>query len=148
MLVLSKEEFAASDISKLGRHSADPNGDTGAEKGGEADEGVGEGPGGEKLYNAEWYREPTKTEMATYLPGGMAEPGWAMIACRTADRFRVEDCQELSESPPGSGLSRALRQAAWQFLVRPPRIGGKALVGAWVRIRFDFNREEKQAARN
>jgi protein TonB len=100
--------------------------------------GPGEGPGGAHLYNAEWYREPTDAELVTYMPHRDVGGGWAMIACKTQDHFHVDDCQELGESPPGSGLARALRQAAWQFLVRPPRIDGKPMIGAWVRIRFDF----------
>ncbi len=147
MLVLTPEEFAASDISRLSPSPARPNTDSGASASAGDDQSVGQGPNGEKLYNAEWYREPTDAEMSPYLRDYATGSGWAMIACRTIDRYRVEDCQELGESPPGSGLSRALRQASWQFLVRPPRVGGKPLVGEWVRIRFDF-REEKRAERN
>lgn len=99
--------------------------------------GPGEGPGGARLYNAEWYREPTQAELATYLPARL-QPGWGMIACQTVERYRVDNCRELGSEPPGSGLARAVRQAAWQFLVRPPRIDGKLMIGAWVRIRIEF----------
>ncbi len=141
MLVLTREEFAASDISKLLRHPADASADSGAGKDSGAASGPGEGPGGQHLYNAEWYREPTHAELVTYLPAGGAGGSWAIIACRTVERYHVEDCHELAESPAGSGLARALRRAAWQFLVRPPRIGGRAVIGSWVRIRFDFTHD-------
>lgn len=108
--------------------------------------GPGEGPGGAKLYNAEWYREPTDAEIGGYMPVSNIRPEWAMIACRTAEHFHVENCQELGESPRGSGAARAMRRAAWQFLVRPPRIDGKPIPGAWVRIRIDFIRRERNEA--
>ncbi len=96
------------------------------------------GPHGEPLYPAEWVREPTRAELATYLPPVVPQDAFALIACRTVAGFRVEDCTELDQSPAGSGLSRAIRLAAWQFRVRPPRVGGKLEVGAWVSIRIDF----------
>jgi protein TonB len=100
---------------------------------------VGTAPDGQPLYAAEWYREPTNTELAGYLPKTMPDGGgWGIIACKTAPRFRVTDCVELGQGPAGSHLAGAVRQAAWQFLVRPPRIGGKSLVGEWVRIRVDY----------
>jgi len=140
MLVMSKDEFAAADIGKItSQHGASGSADaTGAGQGSGSADGAGTGPGGERLYNAEWYAEPTHAELATYLSAVHTQKGWGMIACRTIPNFHVEDCQELAESPSGSGLARALRQAAWQFRVRPPRIGGRAMVGEWVRIRFDF----------
>jgi len=131
---LSRNEFAASDISKLGRAA---NADEQSAKAGAY--GPGEGPGGAQLYAAQWYREPFDAELATYMPrSGAPQGAWAMIACRTVEKFHVEDCREMDEYPLGSGLGRALRQASWQFLVRPPRVNGEAQVGAWVKIRFDF----------
>ena len=94
---------------------------------------AGQGQNGEQLFAAEWYRRPTDTEL-NYMPRNRL--GWGEVACRTAPRFHVEDCYELAESPRGSGLSRGVREAAWQFLVRPPRVGGKLMVGEWVRIRI------------
>lgn len=103
--------------------------------------GVGEGPGGVKLYNAEWQREPTHAELAYYLKHGAPQGSWALIACRTVPRNQVEDCVQLGESPSGSGLARAMINAAWQFRVKPPRVNSQAQVGAWVRIRFDFSQK-------
>lgn len=112
---------------------------------GPADKGVpgdservsGSGPNGEPLYAAAWYREPYPDELAGYLSTARG-PGWALIACRTVPDFRVEDCVQLGESPPGSGIGRAVMAAAWQFRVRPPRVGGVSKVGEWVRIRIDY----------
>lgn len=145
---MTRKDFAAADISKMAR--ADPGAGAGAGSGaGSESGGVGEGPGGARLYNAQWYREPTNAELSTYMPGGSHAGDWALIVCRTVEQFHVEDCREMDESPRGSGLARALRRASWQFLVRPPRVDGKALVGSWVKIRFDFRKgkaEETDAA--
>ena len=135
-LAMTHDDFAATDIGRMAKAPSDADGaDTAVDTAAVA--GPGEGPGGARLYNAEWYREPPPNALALYLPGG-PQPGWATIACRTEPQFHVGNCRELDESPRGSGLSRALRQAAWQFQVRPPRLGGKPLIGGWVRIRFDF----------
>jgi protein TonB len=99
--------------------------------------GPGAGPGGARLYNAEWYREPTDAELATYMPP-RTQTGWGMIACQTVERYHVDNCRALGDDPPGSGLAQAIRKAAWQFLVRPPRIDGKPIIGAWVRIRIEI----------
>ena len=116
-----------------GRQAGSPGTSAGA-----GDDGPGSGPNGERLHNAQWHRKPTHAELATYLPRNM-QNGWGMIACRTVEDYRVEDCREVGQAPLGSGLSRAVRLAAWQFRVRPPRIGGKTMVGEWVRIRIEFN---------
>ena len=136
MIEMSKADMAAADISKLGNHSGSTSG-SGNSAGAY---GPGEGPGGAKLYNAEWYREPSHAEISGYLPNGAPPGSWGLIACKTIEHYHVENCMQLGESPPGSGLARALRLAAWQFLIRPPRIDGKPVIGAWVRIRFDFTR--------
>ena len=109
---------------------------TGSDSGNVA--GPGEGPGGQRLYRAEWYRRPPRGALAAYLPRGAPAGGWGVIACRTIADYQVENCRVLSESPVGSGIGSAMRQAAWQFRVLPPRVGGKVLIGTWVSIRFDF----------
>ncbi len=129
MITVSPSEFAALDIGKLKR----PGGGSGSK----GTYGPGEGPGDKTLYPADWYVEPRNGELAAYLPNGAPDGSWAMIACRTAPRYKVENCVGLGESSPG--LATALRRAAWQFQVLPPRIDGKAQIGAWVRIRFDFS---------
>jgi protein TonB len=98
---------------------------------------VGTAPNGEPLYAAAWFREPYPDELRGYLSTAQG-PGWALIACRTAPEWRVEDCVGLGESPEGSNIQRSVLAAAWQFKVRPPRHGGRSLVGSWVRIRITY----------
>lgn len=97
----------------------------------------GRGPRGEPLYAAAWYREPYDSELSGYLSTATG-PGWGLIACRTVPDFRVDDCIKLDEYPEGSNIARAVLAAAWQFRVRPPRLGGQSKVGEWVRIRIDY----------
>jgi protein TonB len=136
---MSSADMASADISKMGKAGSGQA----ASNSGKV-YGPGEGPEGQQLYRAEWYREPSRAELAGYLSERNASGGTADIACLTVEHYHVENCQELSESPRGSGLARALRQAAWQFLVRPPRINGKPQLGVWVRIHFEFLRAEAE----
>ena len=141
IIKLSSKDFAASDISGLTRQPAQSpaSGDTAPDGG--AAYGPGGGPGGARLYKAEWYREPSNAELGGYLKAGAPPGSWALIACQTIDRYHVDNCRELDEAPRGSGLARAMRQAAWQFLIRPPRLGGKPIPGAWVSIRITFSKQ-------
>ena len=134
LLVISKEELAASDIAALPSASAG-----GGSSAGDSQE-VGRGPNGETLYAAEWARRPTNAELSPYLPRNMPDEGWGLIACRTIADRRVEDCVELESFPRTSYLARAVRNAAWQFRVRPPRKGGREMVGEWVSIRITYTR--------
>lgn len=94
---------------------------------------VGTAPDGQPLYAAKWYREPYPDELRGYLSTA-DRPGSGTIMCRTAPDWRVEDCVPVSETPRGSNYARAVLAASWQFKVRPAQFGGKALIGAWVRI--------------
>ena len=137
--------YNAVDIARMPSSAPTSTADAGVGADSDSAAGVGTGPGGVVLYKAEWQREPSHAELSFYVPKGMPDNSWGMIACRTAPRYLVEDCVSLEESPRGSGISRALVNAAWQFRVRPPRIDGKAEIGAWVRIRIDFSSKNADA---
>ena len=95
---------------------------------------VGTAPDGSPLYRAQWYHEPGK-EFDGFLSA--ASPGWGMIACRTIPNFYVTDCVPVGETP-GSMLNRSILSGSGVLRVRPPRLGGRSLVGAWVMIRIDY----------
>lgn len=142
VIPMTGREFARAAITPGTRSTADGVG-AGAASGtsgdGDADTDAGGGSGGgERLYAADWYRRPTHTELATYLPRN-AQPGWGEVACRTIPNNQVTDCREIGQSARGSGLAGAVRQAAWQFRIVPPRVGGKPLIGSWVRIRITYS---------
>lgn len=142
IIQMTRSQMAVLDISRLPRQGAPAAPAKGLM--GPADMGVpgdskrvGSAPNGQPMYAAAWYREPYPEELRGYL--SLADgPGWALIACKTAPDFRVENCVGLDEYPSGSNIQRAVLAAAWQFKVRPPRVGGISRVGDWVRIRIDY----------
>ena len=136
--------YNAIDISKMPSaaptsNAAASSADAGTGADNDSAAGVGTGPGGVKLYKAEWVREPTHAELSFYMPKNLPDDSWGMIACKTVARNLVEDCQMIDDFPHGSGIARGLVNAAWQFKVRPPRVDGKPEIGSWVRIRIDFS---------
>jgi len=136
MIELTPQDYAAADIARLPK--AGPAAGAGSGGAGADDSPVvGRGPHGETLYGVEWARHPTRAELSGYLKPG-APDGFGLIACKTAPGNRVEDCVELDQSPRGSHLASAVRQAAWQFRVRPPRKNGQPMIGEWVSIRIDY----------
>ncbi|MCA1654516.1 MAG: hypothetical protein ABR588_02345 [Sphingomicrobium sp.] len=148
MLIVTRDVYAAADIAKLGTRGVPSPAGEGRDAQlaeGDGDSAVvGTGPDGKPLYNAEWVRRPTDRELGAYLPPNPPPVGWGLVACKTIAHYHVEDCVELGNSPPGSHLAGAVRQAAWQFLVRPSRVGGKELTGTWVRIRIDYTQEAER----
>lgn len=141
---MSHEDFVAGDIAKArGPQLAQGNADAGAGDAGLR--GSHGGAGGDRLYNADWYRPPTDAQLATYLPRFNPGPGWGEIACQTVDHFRVDNCRILGELPAGSGYGRAVLDAAWQFQVLPPRINSTKQIGAWVRIHIDYTERGARA---
>jgi hypothetical protein len=146
---VSKSEFDAMDLSKLPASGSAGSGEAkGSGQGNKGMMGPGLGPGGAQLYPVAWLREPYDSELRPYLAAVKRVPPGASadIACRMIERNRVENCQIIGESPRGTGLAKALRQAAWQFLVKPPRIDNKPQLGVWVRIHFDFGVKEVEEA--
>lgn len=142
LIPLSKNQMAQLDISNLPKAQPAPAqskqayGPANSASAGDSQR-VGTTPNGQPMYAAQWYREPTQQELAGYLSTAEG-PGWGLITCKTVPEYRVENCIFLDESPSHSNIARAALAAAWQFKVRPPRLGGKYKYGEWVRIRIDY----------
>jgi periplasmic protein TonB len=135
LIPMTKEELAAADISRVPKAGSGSGSGPGSAEG--DSEVVGRGPNGDVLYAADWARKPTSAELGGYLPPN-APDGYGLVACKTLPQNRVEDCIELESRPRGSHLASAVRQAAWQFRVRPPRKNGRDLIGEWVRIQIFY----------
>lgn len=147
IMPMPRDQMAQFDISRLPRQSRPAAPSKGQM--GPVDQGVpgdsklvGLTPGGQPMYAASWYREPYDEELRGYLSLASG-PGWALITCRTVPDFKVDDCVGLDEYPSGSQIQRAVLAAAWQFKVRPPRVGGVNRVGDWVRIRIDYTERRR-----
>jgi len=101
-------------------------------------EGRGFATGGQSYSIGDWYRLPTRAEVGPYLPKRTITKGWGLILCKTAPRYHVEDCHIVGESPAGSGLGRATLNMSWQFLIRPSRRNGQALIGSPIGVKFEL----------
>ena len=143
MVELTRQELSKADEAMA--RQAGPALAQGSGRGGDSAV-VGKGPRGETLYAAEWLREPTDQEVGHYIPPD-AGAGYGVIACKTYPQYRVDDCVALGSVPASSRLDRVLLKAAWQFKVRPPRKNGQPMIGEWVRIRFDYVRQDRPESR-
>jgi protein TonB len=84
-----------------------------------------------------WVRKPSSSQLDRYRPAG-SPAGWGVVSCRTAPGRRVTDCVEVESFPASSRLASAVKRAAWQFRIMPPRRNGEDLIGEWVQIRVDY----------
>ena len=118
MLVLTREEYAAADISKLARA---PGSTRGADNDSKA---VGRAPNGEILYSAEWARRPTDVELSGYFRAMRRRAGawWPAvrlpgIASRIASSSKIIPpvqgwLARFARQPGNSGSGRPARTAA------------------------------------
>lgn len=146
LIPMSMQDLAAVDISRLPqrpmRAPAAPQASGPVDTGPGDTPLMGTGPNGEPLYAAQWYRKPYDSELSGYLSTADG-PGWGLIACKTEPDYRVDQCVVVDEYPHGSRIAPAVLAAAWQFRVRPPRRGGRALIGEWVGIRIDYEQRRR-----
>ena len=146
VIPISRQDLLAADLARPSRPAEhmteEARADRSAADGKGASADLAGGAAGQQLYDADWYRKPTDAELAPYLPPGAPRRGWGEVACHMVADYRVEDCREIAQYPAGSGLARAVREASWQFRVLPPRINGRPLIGAWVRIRIDYSEKD------
>ncbi len=89
-----------------------------------------------RRYAAAWRRDLHDSGLPGYLQTA-ERPGWALIACRIAPEYRVDDCAGLGEYSDGSHIQRSVRAAALQFRLRLPRVGGESKHEGLGRIRSD-----------
>jgi protein TonB len=59
------------------------------------------------------------------------------MACRTIANYLVTDCVALGDTA-GSRVNNSMLAGAGTLMVRPPRLGGRSLVGSWVRIQITY----------
>ncbi|NIJ21713.1 protein TonB [Sphingomonas naasensis] len=148
---LTRPDFRAADIADKGApHDATPRRETAANDAGGAPGDspvIAKGPNGQSIYRGDWYRMPTAAQIIPYISRrALNRAGEGVILCRIVADHRVEDCQELRETPRGSGYAGTARQAAWQFRVRAPRINGREVLGSLVQITVPFAGARDDAA--
>ena len=114
------ELFDAADIGKMHAAPGD-GGDSDGAGDSVAAYGPGAGPGGQKLYNADWYRRPSDTELAGYMPAGGVPPAVERQLGELADDRVLVLAGELPVAGSGRQVEIHAGGLADQFQAPVPR---------------------------
>lgn len=87
-----------------------------------------------------WIRRPTPEQLAAALPDAARQAkvgGRALMNCMVAYDGTLEDCQVVSETPPGLGFGAAARSMTGQFQLSP-MVDGQSTTGGRMMVQVKF----------
>ncbi|MBN8810229.1 MULTISPECIES: energy transducer TonB [unclassified Sphingomonas] len=98
-----------------------------------------------RLFPASWAEMPSQRLLGKHNPPrpryeGVS--GGALLACHVLPSRRLADCEVLRETPEGYGFGKAAREAATDFRVNPPMLGGQVVARGRVAIPVAFRNRE------
>jgi len=96
---------------------------------------------GDVVVPPDWQRKPDADAIGSVYPTAARQAGVigkAKVGCNVSVSGRLEQCQALSETPPGWGFGAAAVAMTRYFSWRPQRVNGVPVGGAPVVIPVDF----------
>lgn len=88
-----------------------------------------------------WIRQPSASDIEAYYPKAALlskSQGSAMLRCRVSADGGLYACRVISEGPEGEGFGKAALNMTGLFDMRPMKIGGRPIDGAFVKIPVRF----------